>query len=151
MNSVGLAYAALAAASGLLIPVMAALNGGLGRLFGNPVWAAALLLLVSAIAAFLFALVSRVPLPGWPVLAGAPRPMYAAGLVVTFYVFTVTYLAPRFGVANTIMFVLLAQLVSAAAIDRLGLFGVPARELSPIRIIGLATMLAGIVLCQWRR
>lgn len=53
----------------------------------------------------------------------APKHLFLAGFPVAFYVLSITYVAPHFGVGNTVFFVLLGQLTSAAAIDHFGLFG----------------------------
>src|SRR3546814_15308053 len=55
--------------------------------------------------------------------SGVPPQFYFGGLFVAFYVIAVTFIAPRFGVGNAIFFVLVGQLVSAAAIDHFDLFG----------------------------
>jgi transporter family-2 protein len=48
---------------------------------------------------------------------------------VAFYVLSITYIAPTFGVGNAVFFVLLGQLVSAAIIDHFGLFGAQVKPL----------------------
>ncbi|HVU22218.1 MAG TPA: DMT family transporter, partial [Rhizomicrobium sp.] len=55
----------------------------------------------------------------------------------------VTYSAPRIGVANAIFFVLVGQIVAAAAIDQFGLFGAMKSPLNATRLFGIALMLAG--------
>lgn len=67
---------------------------------------------------------------------------------MAFYVLSITFVAPRFGLANAILFVLLGQLVSSAAIDATGLMGLAAREVSPTRVLGLVVMAVGVFLSQ---
>jgi transporter family-2 protein len=50
---------------------------------------------------------------------------------VAFYVLTITWIAPTFGIGNAVFFVLLGQLVSAALIDHFGLFGAQVTPVSP--------------------
>jgi transporter family-2 protein len=50
---------------------------------------------------------------------------------VAFYVLSITWIAPTFGVGNAVFFVLLGQLVSAAMIDHFGLFGAQVTPVSP--------------------
>jgi len=127
-------------ATGVGIPIMAALNGKLGAQIGSP-WAAAFVLfviggVVSAIAMF----AAGLPQQGWFV---APPFYYAGGLLVAFYVLSITYSAPRIGVANAVFFVLLGQIIAAAAIDQFGLFGAMKSPLNGTRLFGIALMLAG--------
>ncbi|MEO0746705.1 MAG: DMT family transporter, partial [Pseudomonadota bacterium] len=52
------------------------------------------------------------------------------------------------GIGNAVFFVLLGQLISAAAIDHFGLFGAQATALGPARLGGIALMAAGVWLTQ---
>jgi len=139
-------YALVMLAAGIGIPLLAALNAALGVRLGSPVAAAAILFVV-ALAATLLALV----LTGPSAVRGAveaPRHLFLAGLLVAFYVLSVTFIAPHFGVGNAIFFVLLGQLLSAAAIDHFGLFGAQVSPLSLTRAGGIALMAAGVFVTQ---
>ena len=57
-------------------------------------------------------------------------------------------MAPRFGVGNAVFFVLLGQLISAAAIDHFGLFGAQISPLSLTRAAGIGLMAAGVFVTQ---
>jgi transporter family-2 protein len=67
---------------------------------------------------------------------------------VAFYVLTITWIAPTFGIGNAVFFVLLGQLVSAAVIDHFGLFGAQVTPVSPLRALGIAVMAGGVALTQ---
>ena len=77
-----------------------------------------------------------------------PVHLLLAGLLVVFYVLSVTYVAPHFGVGNAIFFVLLGQLISAAIIDHFGLFGAQVTAFNATRAIGIALMAAGVFVTQ---
>jgi transporter family-2 protein len=77
-----------------------------------------------------------------------PKYLFLAGLLVAFYVLSITWIAPRFGVGNAIVCVLLGQLISAALIDHFGLFGAMVRPLSLTRAGGLVLMALGTLLTQ---
>ena len=110
-------------ATGVGIPIMAALNSGLGtRLRADPWLAAFILLLTGAVVSGVALLV--IGLPSSLTLGAAPM-FYLGGFLVAFYVLSVTAIAPRIGVGNAIFFVLLGQVLAAATIDRFGLFGAP--------------------------
>ena len=81
-------------------------------------------------------------------LGAQPKHLFLAGLLVAFYVLSITWIAPKFGVGNAIFFVLLGQLVAAAAIDHFGLFGAAAAPLGLARIAGISLMAAGVALTQ---
>lgn len=141
----GWALWAAAAAAG--IPVMAALNGTLSRQLGSTP-AAAVVLFVVALAGAAAVLV----LSGDAVrLAGIDLStplLFGGGLIVCAYVLSVTHLAPRFGVANTILFVMTAQVVTSSVVDHYGLFGATVRPVGTMRLLGLTLLLAGLALTQ---
>jgi bacterial/archaeal transporter family-2 protein len=143
----GTRYAALMFAAGVGIPILAALNASLGQRIGSPVAAGVVLFAVAFAAALAVLLVTQ----GQGALArvpGQPPVLFLAGALVAFYILSITFVAPRFGLANAILFVLLGQLVSAALIDATGLMGLAARPVSGLRRLGIAVMAAGIVLTQ---
>ncbi|GAB4291435.1 MAG: hypothetical protein Kow0058_10330 [Roseovarius sp.] len=140
------AYALIMLAAGIGIPLLAALNAALGVRLGSPVAAAAILFVVALTATLVLLALSR---PAAVLAAaGAPRHLFLAGLLVAFYVLSVTFVAPRFGVGNAIFYVLLGQLISAAVIDHFGLFGARVSPLTLTRAGGIALMAAGVFLTQ---
>jgi len=143
----GARHAALMFAAGVGIPLLAALNANLGQRIGSPVAAGVVLFAVAFTASLAMLLVTG----GAGALArvsGQPPVLFLAGCLVAFYILSITFVAPRFGLANAILFVLLGQIVSAAIIDATGLMGLAAREVTPTRLLGLIVMVVGVVLSQ---
>jgi bacterial/archaeal transporter family-2 protein len=142
------ALAAWAFAAGALIPVMGSLNAGLSRALGGALAAATVLFIVALTAVVLTFAVLRQPIPDAAQLPAARSHLYLGGLIVAFYVVSVTILVPKFGVGNTILFAMTAQILSSAAMDHFGLFGAPLRPVSLMRLTGLGLMMAGLFLAQ---
>lgn len=140
-------HAAIMLAAGFGIPVLAALNARLGANIGGPA-AATFVLFVVALGCAGVATVLTGP-AALTRLPGQPLHLFGAGVLVAFYVLSITWIAPVFGVGNAVFCVLLGQLVSAALIDQFGLFGARQVMLSPLRIGGLALMAAGLALTQF--
>ena len=138
--------AAIMLAAGIGIPVLAALNAALGARIGSPAAAAVVLFAVAFLAAGAAFLLTGAK--GLGALASQPPHLFAAGLLVAFYVLSITWVAPSFGVGNAVFLVLLGQLISAAVIDHLGLFGARPAALTPLRALGIAVMAAGVALTQ---
>jgi bacterial/archaeal transporter family-2 protein len=131
--------------TGVGIPVMAAWNSRLGAELESP-WAAAFILFVlGAIICGVAMLALGLPKHGW---FDATPLYYAGGLVVSFYILSITWTAPRIGVANAVFFVLLGQIVAAALVDQFGLFGALKSPLTTQRIIGMVCMLIGTYLAR---
>ena len=142
-------FACLMLATGIGIPVMAALSSTLGAKYQSPGFAACVLFFValSISAAFLFCVEGGFkPHPNLSV----PFYYYLGGVFVAFYVLSITWVAPKFGIGNAVAFVLLGQLISMAAIDQFGLLGAPIRALTMQRTLGLILMSVGAFLAVRR-
>lgn len=146
-NNAAPAFAAIMLLTGVGIPILAALNGGLGARLGSPMAASmilfALAFLIAATGALLTGSIGQVRFT-----SDIPAQFYFGGLFVAFYVIAVTFIAPKFGVGNAIFFVLVGQLVSAATIDHFGLFGALRSAIDLRRAAGIALMIAGVYLAR---
>ncbi len=141
-----LSIAGLMFLTGVGIPIMATWNAGLGQHFGSPALATFIIFCVGALIAGAVLLVSGVP---QNVSFAVERPYaYLAAAFVIFYVLSITWAAPRIGIGNAVFFVLLGQLVAAAAIDHFGLWGAIKTEITPRRVAGIAVMAAGVYLAR---
>lgn len=141
-------YVALSVLGGILIPITAALSGAMGRALGNPS-AAALIVITGSFAmvlAYTLATGSATISPA--TIAQVPVLQLLAGFGIAFYLLSITYVAPRFGVGNAVMLVVAAQIASSAVIDQFGLFGAPQKPLDLMRVVGLAIMVTGVVIAQ---
>lgn len=140
-----LIYTLISLAAGIGIPIMAALNAGLGARIASP-WAAAVVL-------FMVGLLSSTIILAWMGIPKMPTQLppvhfMLAGVLTAFYILTVTAIMPRFGVSNVVFFVLLGQIFSATVIDHYGLFNTEPLPVSPIRLLGVLLMIGGIFLAR---
>lgn len=140
-----LAYSLIMIVAGIGIPVMATLNGGLGARLQSPTLAAAILFFVGLVIAVAYLLVTE-GIPDKIFHASTPLYYYLGGFLVLFYILTITWVAPRFGISNAIAFVLLGQMIAMSMIDHFGLFGAQRFALEPQRIAGLTMMAIGVFL-----
>jgi transporter family-2 protein len=139
-------HATIMLLAGIGIPILAALNAALGVRIGSPAAAATVLFVVAFLCCVVVVLITG---PSALVrMAQAPKHLFLAGVLVAFYVLTITYIAPHFGVGNAVFFVLLGQLISAAIIDHFGLFGARVSPLSATRALGIAVMATGVFITQ---
>lgn len=139
-------YAITMLFAGIGIPILAALNAALGGRIGSPVAASVVLFAIAFLsAAAVYATGMFKPTGN---LLAAPKHLFLAGVLIAFYVLSITFIAPKFGVGNAVFFVLLGQLISAALIDHFGLFGAQINPLSVTRAGGIFLMAAGVYLTQ---
>lgn len=141
----GLMITMLVAGAG--IPIMAALNSGLGQKLGSPLLAVTILSAVALIASIiLLILTGGLKIPD---LKGIPFWYLSAGLLFILYIFSITKSAPIIGLGTAVFLVLLGQIISAAIIDQFGLFGNPIEPISGTRVLGIIMIVAGIILTQF--
>lgn len=146
-SSAFLPIAAMMFAAGIGVPVFAAFNAGLGKQLGGPLIATAAAFAVGLV----IALALVVALTGFPQREvwhfGTPYIWFGAVFILIYGV-SVTYAAPRIGLGNAIFFVLLGQIVAAAAIDHFGWLGSIPSALTAKRMVGIAVMALGIYLAR---
>jgi len=140
-------FAAVMLLTGIGIPILAALNAGLGIRLGHPMAASVILFGVALLIAIAGAAATGA-LGHLRPTGDVPFHFYLGGIFVAFYVIAVTFIAPRFGVGNAIFFVLVGQLISAATIDHFGLFGAMRSVIDAKRVAGIALMIAGVWLAR---
>jgi transporter family-2 protein len=141
-------YAVWAFAAGALIPLMAILNAGLARATGGTIQATVLLFATGLIASLVLAATTKAHIPAIQTLAHIAPPLYVGGVIVAFYILSITFLAPRFGVGNAILFAVTAQLLTSASIDHFALVGATLRPMTTLRAMGLFIVVAGVVITQ---
>lgn len=132
--------------AGIGIPVMAAWNAGLGSRIGHPIAAVVVLCAVALVisVAFLF-------FTGIPDLSSAPKvPTFYlfAGALFILYIASITFAAPRIGLANAVFYVLLGQLISAAVIDHYGWWDAVQSPITLKRVAGIFIMAVGVYLAR---
>jgi bacterial/archaeal transporter family-2 protein len=146
MSDTSFGMSVVLVAAGIGIPVMAALNSGLGVRLGNPVAASSILLGMALMVSLAFTL-SR-PLPETSLLGAAPLHYFMGGIFVAFYILSITSIAPKIGIGNAVFLVLLGQIGASALIDNFGWFDTPISPLSVRRGVGIALMAAGVYLAR---
>lgn len=133
--------------TGIGIPLMATLNAGLGKQLASPYAATFVLFGVGTLLALALVLVAG----GFPTaekFRGISPHFYMGAVFVVFYIAAITWAAPKIGIGNAVFFVLLGQLIAAAAIDHYGLWGAVRSAITPKRIAGIAVMALGVYLAR---
>jgi transporter family-2 protein len=139
---------ALAVIIGALIPVQAATNAAMSRVIGSVAITSLAIFAIGFVIVAVWAIGIRVPLPSVEALRHVPVYGYLGGFIVASYVTSITFLAPRLGVGNSIRLVVSGQIVAAVIIDHVGLFGVVVQRLTMGRAIGVVLMIIGVILAR---
>ena len=135
----------LASAAGLAGAIQAAVMGELGERVGI-VPALAFAVLVSLACALAALLVWERSFSGVRAALHEPRWLWIGGVMSVFIVLAITVGPPRIGVTATIAIVIAGNLLSAALIDRFGLFGVERVGLTGPRVVGFVLLALGAAL-----
>ena len=141
-------YAAVAILGGIAVPFLASINAAYGQAIGNVYWASLTLCIVAFLTILLIVVVTGGAAPSWEALRGASWWHFTAGCFFTIYVVAITYVAPKIGVGNAIIFVVVAQIFTAVIIDHFGFFGATVQQLDWKRALGVVFLVAGVALAK---
>lgn len=141
-------YFILALVAGAMMPTQAAINNKLAAFVESPVSAAFVSFAVGTIALFLYIIASGTPLGNLAGAKNAPLIAWTGGLLGAFFVASSVMLVPRLGVALTFSLLIAGQMLVTLIIDHFGLLGIPVKEISLPRLVGVALITIGVILIR---
>ena len=148
MNNAAFLYSFLAVLAGVAVPILASINSAYGQTIGNIHWASLTLCVVAFITILIVTLVSGVSMPSLEVFQQASWWHFLGGCFFAVYVVLITFVAPKIGLGNAIIFVVVAQMFTAVTIDHFGLLGAAVQQLDWKRALGIAFLIAGVALAR---
>jgi bacterial/archaeal transporter family-2 protein len=77
-----------------------------------------------------------------------PYIAWAGGIFGAIFIATSVIMIPRLGVATVITFVLVGQILSSLLFDHFGLLGAPQHQITFVRLLGAACLIAGAVMIR---
>jgi bacterial/archaeal transporter family-2 protein len=138
---------AVVVGAGLTIQV--GMNATVRVALGSPILAAVVNFVVGLLALVLLALAGGSRLaPGSA--AAVPAWAWFGGLLGAAYVAATTVLGPRLGAAALLALTLAGQMAAALAVDHFGAIGFPQSPVTPLRLLGTALLVAGVLLIMRR-
>jgi transporter family-2 protein len=136
-----LVFGGLMVAVGVLAAMQPPINAALARRTGV-LPATTVSFIVGALVLLVLSLLMR-QAGGFAGVRDAAWWQLTGGLIGAVFVFATVLFLPRLGAAGLVATLLTGQLAGGMLIDRLGLFGLPQTALSPLRLMGLALLIAG--------
>jgi transporter family-2 protein len=133
--------------SGAFAALQTPTNAMLSRAVNSPVNAALISFAVGTAALLVIALALGVK-PNPAAVRGLPTYAWAGGLYGAFFVTAAAFAAPRIGLALFIALLVAGQLGMALLLDHLGAFGLERRPVDAGRLLGIAAILAGVLLIR---
>lgn len=141
-------YAAVALVGGVAVPILASINAAYGQALGNVHWASLTLCAVAFATILTLTLATGTAMPTALDLSRVSWWHILGGCFFAVYVVSITYVAPKIGVGNAIIFVVVAQIFTAVIIDHFGLFGAQVQTIDWKRALGIVFLVAGVTLAK---
>lgn len=139
-------YILIALAAGIALASQSAINTQLAKAVGGePVIATLISFAVGTILLFFIALFKTDLWAGLSVGPQQPWWKLLGGVLGAGVVFTTVLLAPKLGITAMLFFIIIGQLLTATAIDHLGLIGMPVRTVNLTKLVGLVIVAFGLV------
>lgn len=139
---------ALALLLGAALPTQVAINSRLAGAVGSPMISAFISFLVGTIALFSYIVITGIPLSNAAGAKNASPITWTGGLIGAFYVAMSIILLPKLGVALTISLIIAGQMLMSLVIDQFGMFGLPVKGISVLRVAGMLLIVAGVILIR---
>jgi transporter family-2 protein len=143
-----LLFLALALCVGGLLPIQGAINAHLGRSLNHPLQATFVSFFGAIVVLVLLLLALNPALPSISQLKSTPFLYYTGGIYGVIFVTTILMLAPRIGIANTLVATIVGQLIVSVSLDHVGAFGLTRLPVSGYRLLGCLGLLLSLYLIQ---
>jgi bacterial/archaeal transporter family-2 protein len=135
-----------AVVAGAFLPVQAGVNARLAHYVGGPVRASMISFAVGTLALFLVVVLFY--RHAHTDTRSAPWWAWLGGVLGAFYVTATVVVPVRIGAAAFFGVLVTAQLVMSVLIDQFGWLNFPKHEASPLRVLGVAMLIGGVLLVR---
>ena len=139
---------ALAIGAGVSVATQQVLNGGLRTALQSPAWAGFVSYLGGLLTMILVLVALREPMPAWKLVSTTPWWAWSGGILGGVFILLVILLLPSLGAATLLALVVAGQMAAAVTMDHFGVFGLETHPISMSRLIGIALVIAGVVLIK---
>ncbi|KAB1157823.1 DMT family transporter [Flavobacterium luteum] len=138
----------LAISAGAMIPFQSAMNTALGKNLQSPYFSALSVFLIAFLGLVIYIIITKQTIPSYIQFTSAPKWSYLGGILGGTYILLIVLLAPKLGIGNVTVLVLLGQVLAAMIIDQFGLFGAPIHTINWQRLIGILLLCTGVYLIK---
>ena len=138
----------IAVVIGATIGVQPVINARLGNFAGNPALAALISTATSTTLLLTYVLILRPGLPSAAEMRAGPWWMWTGGIIGAVYVAMSLNVAQRLGATTLVAVILIGQMIAALIVDHYGVMGLAQHPISPLRILGVLLLIAGVALIR---
>ena len=141
-------FCLLVIGAGISVAIQQILNTNLRNEIGSPWWAGFVSYVIGAIVMLMLTLLMKGPRLA-EILSVRTSPMsWTGGVFGAVFIGTVILMIPRLGMATVLALIVVGQMATGLVIDHFGLFGTPQHLASPVRLVGVALLIAGVILIR---
>ena len=138
----------LAIIAGAVLPLQAGLNVQLGKSVHQPIFAAFASFLIGTVGLLIYLFILKFDFSSIAQTKTVSPVVWIAGILGAFYVAAVIILAPKLGTALTFVLVVAGQMIVSLVLDHYGLLGLPVKQINWQRLLGVAFLVAGVLLIR---
>ena len=138
-------YSSMALLAGMLLATQAAINSQLGHSLNQQPLLAALVSFLVGTVFLIIVVAAKGQLGAIALMPEQPWWKWVGGLMGAFMVCASIILAPKLGVANMLLFIIIGQLMAGLLIDHYGLINMPVKPVDLGKVIGIGLMVLGLV------
>ena len=140
--------ASLAIAAGVSLVIQQVLNSDLRTGLGSAAWAGTVSYLGGLLCMALFVAVTRETIPSAALVARVPWWTWIGGVFGAVYIVVAIWTVPQLGAATFIALLVAGQMLASVAFDHFGVLGLAQRAIDLPRIVGVALLVAGVILIR---
>lgn len=140
--------ALLAILAGASVALQQVLNANLRTALGSAAWSGFVSYALGVVCMAVLALTLRDPIPSLSVGGRIPWWAWSGGLFGAIFIALGIVLVPQLGAAAFIALLIGGQMIASVAFDHFGLFGLAQRPIDLPKLVGIAILLAGVVLIR---
>jgi bacterial/archaeal transporter family-2 protein len=133
----------LVVAAGGSVALQQLLNANLGKTLQSAWWSAFVSYFGGTMALAVLLVILREPLFNLASATRAPLIAWTGGIFGAMFIATSVIMIPRLGVATVMTLIVVGQLLSSLVFDHLGLLGTPQHQITLVRLLGAACLIAG--------
>ena len=139
---------AVALLAGVVLPVQTAVNNKMAVAVGSPILGALVSFTDGTLSILIYSVASGESVTSLYGVKDAPPVAWIGGLLGAFFITATIILLPRIGVAMTISLIIAGQMLTALIMDHFGLLGLEVRQVTPLRLLGVALVTGGVILIR---
>jgi bacterial/archaeal transporter family-2 protein len=134
--------------AGISVAVQQAVNGGLRAALNSPAWAGFASYLGGLLTMVVVLVAMREQIPSWKLVSATPWWAWSGGIFGGVFILLLILLLPPLGAATLLALVVAGQMSAAVIMDHFGAFGLTTHPVSISRVLGVALVIAGVVLIK---